>query len=130
MKITTFNPLIITHHPESVIALFEELGFERRHTKSDIGEIKTTDVRMKNAEGFYVDVAQAPESRTDPRDLTAIRMNVDDFDEAIEFLTAHGFRKPSIERAAKVNTESSQFTFTVSPSGFVLSISEHTKNHA
>jgi len=131
MKITTFNPLIITHHPESVIALFEELGFERRHTKSEIGEIKTTNVRMKNAEGFYVDVAQAPESRTDPRDLTVIRMNVDDFDEAIEFLTAHGFRKPSIERAAKtVDTGSSQYTFMVSPSGFVLNISEHFKNHA
>ena len=29
MKITSFNPLIITRDPESAIKLFEELGFER-----------------------------------------------------------------------------------------------------
>ena len=29
MKITSFNPLIVTTDPESVIKLFEELGFEK-----------------------------------------------------------------------------------------------------
>ena len=33
MKITTFNPLIITRDPEAAIQVFEELGFVRRHTK-------------------------------------------------------------------------------------------------
>ena len=37
MKITSFNPLIVTKDAESAIALFEELGFERRHTKQGIG---------------------------------------------------------------------------------------------
>ena len=32
MKITTFNPLILTKDSESVIKLFEALGFEKRHT--------------------------------------------------------------------------------------------------
>ena len=31
MKITTFNPMILSPKAEDVIALFEELGFERRH---------------------------------------------------------------------------------------------------
>lgn len=57
MKITTFNPLIITKDPETTIKLFEELGFERRHTKKNISEINTTDVRMKHPNGYYVDVA-------------------------------------------------------------------------
>jgi len=123
MKITTFNPLIVTKDPEPVIALFEELGFVRRHTKTGIGDNKVTDVRMKNAEGFYVDVAQGD------GEWTMIRMNVDNFDEAIEFLTAHGFRKPHHEAGAKhTDTGSSMMTIMVSPSGFILNISEHFKD--
>ena len=29
MKITTFNPLIVSKDAESIISLFEELGFEK-----------------------------------------------------------------------------------------------------
>ncbi len=36
MKITSFNPLIITKDAASVIELFEALGFEKRHTKTGI----------------------------------------------------------------------------------------------
>ena len=43
MKITTFNPTILTKKPEEVIALFEALGFERRHHK--VGE--TVDVETE-----------------------------------------------------------------------------------
>lgn len=123
MKITTFNPLIITQDPDSAISLFEEMGFERRHTKEGIGDNKTTDVRMKNANGFYIDVARGE------GEYTMIRMNVDDFDEAVEFLLAHGCRKPMHERASQtVDTGSSKFTILVGPSGFLLEISQHIKN--
>ncbi len=123
MKITTFNPLIVTQDPESAIKLFEEMGFERRHTKEGIGENKTTDVRMKDANGFYVDVARGD------GEYTMIRINVDDFDEAIEFLLAHGFRKPHHERASKtIDTGSSKFTVMVGPSGYLLEISQHIKD--
>ena len=124
MKITTFNPLIITQDPESAIKLFEELGFEQRHTKEGIGDNKTTNVRMKDANGFHVDVARGE------GEYTMIRMNVDDFDEAIEFLLAHGFRKPRHERASQtVDTGSSKFTMMVSPSGYILEISQHIKDN-
>ena len=36
MKITGFCPMIVTKDPESVMKVFEDLGFERRHTKTDI----------------------------------------------------------------------------------------------
>ena len=36
MKITGFCPLIVTKDPEAVMKVFEDLGFERRHTKTDI----------------------------------------------------------------------------------------------
>ncbi|MBR6171787.1 MAG: hypothetical protein IKQ49_01265 [Eubacterium sp.] len=120
MKITSFNPLIITRDPEAAIQVFEELGFVRRHTKEGIGETNVTDVRMKSPDGFYVDVAGGD------GEYTMIRMNVDDFDETIEFLLAHGFRKPRHERASKtVDTGSSQYTMLVSPTGYIMAISQH-----
>lgn len=123
MKITTFNPLIITKDPESVIPVFEALGFERRHTKDDIGDDKVTDVRMKHPDGYYVDIAGGD------GEYTMIRMNVDDFDETIEFLLSKGFRKPRHEAASKIiDTGSSKFTVMVSPSGYIMAISEHFKN--
>jgi hypothetical protein len=70
MKITSFSPLIVTKDAESAIALFEELGFARRHTKEGIGEDNVTDVRMKDANGFHVDVSQGDGN------WTMIRMNL------------------------------------------------------
>ena len=122
MKITAFNPLIITRDPDTAIELFEKLGFKQRHIKQNISEIKTTDVRMKDENGFYVDIAQGD------GEYTMIRINVDDFDEAIEFFMSHGFRKPHHERAHKtVDTGSSRYTMVVSPSGFPINISEHIR---
>ena len=122
MKITTFNPLIITRDPDAAIELFEKLGFKQHHVKQNISEIKTTDVRMKDENGFYVDIAQGD------GEYTMIRVNVDDFDEAIEFFMSHGFRKPNHERAHKtVDTGSSRYTMVVSPSGYILAVSQHIK---
>ena len=58
MKITSFNPLIVTKDAESTVKLFEELGFEKRHTKEQISLSNATDIRMKDANGFHVDVTQ------------------------------------------------------------------------
>ena len=124
MKITSFNPLIITRDPESAIKVFEDLGFKRHHVKENISEINTTDVRMKDENGFHVDVAYGD------GEYTMIRVNVDDFDEAIEFFMSRGFRKPHHERAHKtVDTGSSRYTMVVSPSGYILAVSQHIKDN-
>ncbi|MBR2590261.1 MAG: hypothetical protein IKE65_04990 [Clostridia bacterium] len=124
MKITTFNPLIITKDPDAAIETFEALGFKRHHVKDNISEIKTTDVRLKNENGFYVDVARGD------GEYSMIRVNVDDFDEAIDFFMAHGFRKPYHERGAKtVSTDSSKYTIVVSPTGYILAVSQHIKDN-
>ena len=122
MKITTFNPMILTKKPEEAIALFEALGFERHHHKSD--ELAFSTVRMKDANGFYVDVCTANTDRIE-RDLTIIRMNVDDFDEAAELLKKNGFRESKI---APVNyTPTSKYAFFISPSGFIIDLIKHIK---
>ena len=123
MKITSFNPLIVTKDAESAIALFEELGFARRHTKEGIGENNVTDVRMKNADGFHVDVSQGT------GEWTMIRMNVDNLEEAIAFLEARGFHKARHAVANKtIDTGSSMFNIMVSDSGFIFAVSQHIKD--
>ena len=122
MKITSFNPLIVTKDAESAIALFEAMGFEKRHAKEDISIDNVTDVRMKDANGFHVDVSQGD------GEWTMIRINVDDLEEAIAFLEARGFHKARHEAANEtVDTGSSKFNIMVSESGFILAVSQHIK---
>ena len=83
MKIATFNPMILSKNAEEIISLFEELGFERRHQVDNIDGKDISSVRMMDANGFYLDVASVESL---PRDMTTMRMNVSDFDEAYEFL--------------------------------------------
>ena len=124
MKITTFNPLIVTKDPESAISLFEALGFEKRHTKEGIGIDNVTDIRMKDANGFHVDISQGD------GEWTMIRMNVDNLEEAIAFLEEKGFHKARHEAAHEtVDTGSSRFNIMVSPSGFIFAVSQHIKDH-
>ena len=126
MKITSFNPLIVTKDATPVIHLFEELGFERRHsisaTESNGAEI--TNVRMKDANGFYVDIAQAPDL---PQDLSLIRMNVDDFDEAWKFLTDRGFH-PVKGNDETLDTKTNKSVMMVSPSGYAFDLCQHIKD--
>jgi len=127
MKITSFNPLIVTENAEAVIALFEALGFERRHMKTGINDKDISSVRMRytgeDGKTFHVDVTSAPV----PQDISTIRMNVDDFDEAYEILAAKGFKNAQGEKIT--DTGSSRSTMMVSPSGFSISIAQHIKNH-
>ena len=127
MQITSFNPLIVTKDSESVIALFEALGFERRHMKTGINDKDITSVRMRytgeDGKVFHVDVTNAPV----PQDITSIRMNVRDFDEAYRMLEEKGFVNAQGDKIT--NTGSSKSTMMVSPSGFSISIAEHIRNH-
>ena len=123
MNISSFNPLIVTKDAENAIALFEALGFEQRHTKEGISENNVTDIRMKDANGFHVDVSKGT------GEWTMIRMNVDNLEEAIAFLEARGFHKARHEVANKtIDTGSSRFNIMVSPSGFILAVSQHVKD--
>ena len=124
MKITSFNPLIATKDAASAIKLFEELGFERRHTNEGIGKDSVTDVRMKDLNGFHLDVSQGD------GEWMMIRMNVDNLEEAIAFLEEHGFHKARHAAANEtVDTGSSRFNIMVSATGFILAVSQHIQEH-
>lgn len=125
MQITTFNPMILSQNADEIIRLFEELGFERRHKVDNIDGKDISSVRMTDANGFHVDVARV-ESMA--RDMTTMRMNVRDFDEAYELLKAHGFKNARGEDRA-VESKSARSCLMIAPSGFSIQLTQHIRNH-
>ena len=125
MKITSFNPLILTKDAEPIVRLFEELGFERHHQPTGTSATGTNYVgyRMKHPDGFYVDVTQSSKERT--QDQSSIRMNVDDYDAAYKLLTDHGFKSATDNNTT--NTGSAKGDMLVSPTGFSISLVQHIK---
>lgn len=123
MKITTFNPQIITKDAEPIVELFKALGFEVRHDQEGIGELGVEGIRMKDGNGFHLDISQPGIDL--PRDVTAIRMNVDSFDETYQMLTERGFKNFYGEGTADTKTSKSAILF--SPSGFAINLVEHIK---
>ena len=123
MKITGFCPLIVTKDAENVKKIFEDLGFEHRHTKTGIEGGQNTNYNMKDANGNRINIAS---SENVPQDLTGININVDNFQEAYDFFVAHGFVNPRGDGRV-TDTSSSRATMLFSPSGFAVVITEHLK---
>ena len=123
MKITGFCPTIVTKDQESVVNVFEALGFERKHKKTDIEGGSNVAIAMKDANGNRITVSSTTKDRAD---ITAIQINVDDFQEAYDFFIGKGFIDP---RGAKTTiTSSDQATMLIAPSGFPVVISEHFRD--
>ena len=123
MQITTFNPMILSKNADEIIKLFEVLGFERKHKVDNIDDKDISSVRMKDSGGFHVDVACSISNIS--QDMTFIRMNVDNFEEAYNILIDHGFRNTRGDKT--LDTQSAKATTMVSPSGFTIALVEHMK---
>ena len=60
------------------------------------------------------------------RDMTAIQMNVSDFDEAMELLAARGFKNMRGEGNV-IDTGSSKTAVMISPAGYAINVVYHIK---
>ena len=125
MKITTFNPQIIAKNVEEIKDLFAQLGFEIRHDRTEIGSLDLEGLRLKSDNGSYLDIVKAQEEIPLEKDLTAIRMNVDDFDEAYELLKAHGFENFYGDHL--IDTPSAKSAMMISPGGLMINLVYHKK---
>ena len=124
MKITTFDPIIVSPKAEDLISVFEALGFEKSHapvSATSIGDVSS--IRMKNEGGFHVDIADV---KGIPEDRTYIRMNVDNFDEAYDILLKHGYKNKMGENKS-LESKSSKAATMISPSGSVIALVQHIK---
>jgi catechol 2,3-dioxygenase-like lactoylglutathione lyase family enzyme len=124
MKITTFNPSIITNDAEATINLFKELGFEQTHNKAENFDVEFSAHRMKDANGFHVDVVEVPSIT---KTYSTIRINVDNYEEAYDFFISKGFREA--KGFAPSTTKSSKYAYLVSPTGIIIDVCQHIKNH-
>ena len=122
MKITGFCPIIVTQDQETIVKVFEDLGFERRHLKTDIEGGNNENISMKDENGNRINIAS---SKVIPRDLTAININVDDFDEAYDLLISKGFVNTRGDKVT--DTSSARSTMLVAPSGFGITLTQHIK---
>ena len=125
MKITGFNPSILTSHSDDVIRLFEDMGFEIRHQDRNPEGIVSGSVRLKSTNGFAVDVTGTDHF---PQDTTVIRMNVDDFDEGYRILQSHGFQNAMGENVI-IEAKHFRGADMISPSGFRIMLMQHIKKN-
>lgn len=123
MKITTFNPMIVTNRPDEVLKFFEQWGFTKKHAptmKAASGD-EFIDYRLQSEEGFYMDVAAV--NKPLPAEVTAIRINVEDFDEAYNWLTSVGF----FSHDGVFETEHVKGAMMSGPVGFSIFLLQHLK---
>ena len=123
MTITTFNPMILSKEADSIIKLFEEMGFEKKHQVDNVDNKDISSVRMTDANGFHLDVAHVESME---KDMTTMRMNVRDFDEAYEFFKAHGFKNARGDDHT-VESKSARSCLMISPSGFSIQLTQHIR---
>lgn len=121
MKITAFNPIILSNNAAELIKTFEAIGFEVSHEKTGISEADVKVARMKNENGYHVDVAQIDQI---DRDITGIRVNVDDLEEAEKLLATRGFKEV---RGTRQNTGTSLTVTMMAPTGLGIDLCEHVK---
>jgi hypothetical protein len=115
--------MILSKNANEIIKLFEDLGFETKHAPTvDTGKSMVKSTRMKNADGFHIDIADV---QSMPQDMTIIRMNVDNFDEAYDMLEKKGFTHRGGKQA--VETASNRSAMMTSPSGFAFDLCQHIK---
>ncbi len=126
MMITGFNPVIASNKAEEIVKLFEALSFEKAHNPVVTSEIGTASVtRMRHPNGHHVDVVSP--DRAIPQDITRIRINVDDFDEAYKLLTDHGFEIAMVDNIVDIGF--AKAAIMVSPSGLMINLVQHIKEH-
>jgi hypothetical protein len=123
MKITTFDPLLITSRFDDAVSVFEGLGFQKTHAPvTDTGTTEVQSYRMKDENGFHIDIADV---KTVERDTQYIRMNVDDFDAAYAILKEHGFTNKRGDDT--LDTNHAKEATMISPSGYTIALIQHIK---
>ncbi|MBQ9382680.1 MAG: hypothetical protein IJT87_00435 [Ruminiclostridium sp.] len=130
MKITSFNPFVATTKLDDTVKLYEDLGFKVKHRpvmeENDFGKVEW--IVMENEDGFRIDLATPSRGVNLERDVTGMRMNVDDFDEGEKFLTSKGFKMAS-KQPKPYETSSCKCVAFRSETGVIILLVKHKKDH-
>ena len=122
MKITSFYPLIVTKHEDELKEIFEALGFEMAHVKTDFGVIPSDNTVMKDSLDNRVELSNLTDAIKAEEDTVIIRVNVDDIEGYTNLLTNKGFKIVVRDESA-----SAKYCMLTSFSGLTIDLCEHFK---
>lgn len=120
MKISSVGTLIVSPKKEEYLKLFKELGFEEEHVKTDIEDGANINTVLKDHKGNRIDFASTQKL---DKDITSLRINVDNFEEALDYFTKNGFVNTRGDKITQ--TSSSVDTFLISPTGLGITLTQH-----
>lgn len=119
MKITSFHPMITTQHPDELLKVYEDLGFEIAHKLDPHTITDTTQYILKDSNGNRLCITNA---QFLPRDMAAIHCNVDNFEEAKAYLLSKGY---TLALDKIFRTDTNVYATFVAPTGSMILIMEH-----
>ncbi|MCQ2050185.1 MAG: VOC family protein [Candidatus Saccharibacteria bacterium] len=101
MKVTAFNPALVTNNPDESIGFFKKLGFKiiKKLTFDSVNDIEYI---LENESGQRMDIVYDEKIQ---KNMNVCRINVDDFDEAVNIFSEHGFKfiiEPLVTKTSKV----------------------------
>lgn len=101
MKITAFYPAILTKNADKIIEHQSKFGFSVIHERDDLFCPGDKEYVLENENGKRMDVVYVEELE---KNCFMVRVNVDDFDEALNIYLNDGFtifKGPSIDDCSK-----------------------------
>lgn len=127
MKVTSFFPEIFVKDIEKATESYvKDFGFSVRHRHAN-GD--STYVLLKNEYGDRAALVSFPDDSI-PEGVYAMRMNVSDIDEGVEYFLLRGYRNPeSTLRGGKKDIHGkARYEMLVSPEGVLIDLVEHLKD--
>lgn len=127
MKVTSYYPEIFVKDIEKATESYvNDLGFTVKHRQVN-GDSKY--YILKNEYGDRVALVSFPDE-TLPEGLYAMRMNVWDINECIEYFLVRGYRNPgsTLRGGRKDIHGNARYEMMISPEGVRLDIVEHQKD--
>lgn len=127
MKVTSYYPEIFVKDIEKATESYvNELGFTVKH-KHEYGETKY--YILNNEYGDRVALVSFPDDSI-PEGIYAMRMNVSNIDEGIEYFLVRGYRNPgSTLRHGQADIHgNARYEMMISPEGVRVDIVEHEKS--
>lgn len=120
MKIKSFYPLIFTTDAKTTMKNLETFGFTPAHNREGSTDVGYALHVLKDNAEHRVDVL---ESTVIPRNFVGVRVNVDDYDEAVSELKAQGYTPV---RTDGIVGPASHTVMLRSPQNILYMIMEHT----
>lgn len=123
MKVSTIKPLIVSKDTKDIIELYNALGFSEKYYRGN-GDIEETEADCTILTDENNNRILISQSDVVEKEMSAIHINVDDFDETVKLFESKGYTCPTGQTK---KTATSIVRMMISPKGTAVVISHHIK---